>query len=188
MRLPDPIDLDSVSHDNVRRLEGRLSVHEYESLTPVYTEYNVRSYLRRSTFTNAEALEDVFFHRFHVELLWNFLTHIPEALVVPLASRSAGTEVVAAHARSECANGLPRHYAGGQHTALGENSKDLPQHVRTAERDQAAPRDHASRGPPQCAQSPTACSAGTTRSPWAALISTRPGGRRSPWASGEWMP
>jgi HSP20 family protein len=41
-------------HDNVLRLEGRVSPQEYESLTPVYTEYNVGNYLRRFTLTNAE--------------------------------------------------------------------------------------------------------------------------------------
>jgi hypothetical protein len=41
-------------HDNVLRLEGRLSPQEYEGLTPVYTEYNVGNYLRRFTLTNAQ--------------------------------------------------------------------------------------------------------------------------------------
>jgi HSP20 family protein len=41
-------------HDNVLRLEGRVSLQEYEGLKPVYTEYNVGNYLRRFTLTNAE--------------------------------------------------------------------------------------------------------------------------------------
>jgi HSP20 family protein len=41
-------------HDNVLRLEGRVSPPEYEGLMPVYTEYNVGNYLRRFTLTNAE--------------------------------------------------------------------------------------------------------------------------------------
>jgi len=41
-------------HDNVLRLEGRVSPQEYEGLTPVYTEYNVGNYLRRFTLTNAQ--------------------------------------------------------------------------------------------------------------------------------------
>ena len=41
-------------HDDVLRLEGRVSPQEYEGLTPVYTEYNVGNYLRRFTLTNAQ--------------------------------------------------------------------------------------------------------------------------------------
>ena len=41
-------------HDNVLRLEGRVSLQEYEGLKPVYTEYNVGNYLRRFTLTNGE--------------------------------------------------------------------------------------------------------------------------------------
>ena len=41
-------------HDNVLRLEGRVSPADYEGLVPVYTEYNVGNYLRRFTLTNAQ--------------------------------------------------------------------------------------------------------------------------------------
>src|SRR4029453_13174927 len=41
-------------HDDVLRLEGRVSLEDYEGLTPVYTEYNVGNYLRRFTLSNAQ--------------------------------------------------------------------------------------------------------------------------------------
>ena len=41
-------------NDNVLRLEGRVSLQDYEGLTPVYTEYNVGNYLRRFTLTNGQ--------------------------------------------------------------------------------------------------------------------------------------
>ena len=41
-------------HDDVLRLEGRVSLADYEGLTPVYTEYNVGNYLRRFTLSNAQ--------------------------------------------------------------------------------------------------------------------------------------
>jgi HSP20 family protein len=43
--------------DNVLRLEGGVSLQEYEGLTPVYTEYNVGNYLRRFTLTNAQQFD-----------------------------------------------------------------------------------------------------------------------------------
>jgi len=41
-------------HDDVLRLEGRVSLQDYEGLTPAYTEYNVGNYLRRFTLHNAQ--------------------------------------------------------------------------------------------------------------------------------------
>jgi HSP20 family molecular chaperone IbpA len=41
-------------HDNVLRLEGRVSLDQYEGLTPVYTEYNVGNYLRRFTLSSTQ--------------------------------------------------------------------------------------------------------------------------------------
>ncbi|MFQ5665849.1 MAG: Hsp20/alpha crystallin family protein [Candidatus Binatia bacterium] len=38
--------------DGVLSIEGRVSLEEYENLTPVYTEYNVGNYLRRFTLSN----------------------------------------------------------------------------------------------------------------------------------------
>lgn len=44
-------------HDNVLRIEGRVSLKDYEGLTPVYTEYNVGNYLRRFTLSTAEQFD-----------------------------------------------------------------------------------------------------------------------------------
>jgi HSP20 family protein len=41
-------------HDNVLRLEGRVSLDQYEGLTPAYTEYNVGNYLRRFTLSSTQ--------------------------------------------------------------------------------------------------------------------------------------
>jgi HSP20 family protein len=41
-------------HENVLRLEGGVSLAEYEGLTPIYTEYNVGNYLRRFTLASAQ--------------------------------------------------------------------------------------------------------------------------------------
>jgi HSP20 family protein len=41
-------------HDDVLRLEGRVSTQDYEGLSPMYTEYNVGNYLRRFTLSNAQ--------------------------------------------------------------------------------------------------------------------------------------
>jgi HSP20 family molecular chaperone IbpA len=41
-------------HDNTLRLEGQVSLKDYEGLTPLYTEYNVGNYQRRFTLTNAQ--------------------------------------------------------------------------------------------------------------------------------------
>jgi HSP20 family protein len=38
--------------DGVLSIEGRVSVKEYENLSPVYTEYNVGNYARRFTLSN----------------------------------------------------------------------------------------------------------------------------------------
>jgi HSP20 family protein len=38
--------------DGVLSIEGRVSLQDYENLTPVYTEYNVGNYLRRFTLSN----------------------------------------------------------------------------------------------------------------------------------------
>ncbi len=37
--------------DGVLSIEGRVSLTEYEKLTPVYTEYNIGNYLRRFTLS-----------------------------------------------------------------------------------------------------------------------------------------
>ncbi len=44
-------------HDNVLRLEGRVSLTDYDGLQPLYTEYNVGNYLRRFTLSNAEGFD-----------------------------------------------------------------------------------------------------------------------------------
>jgi HSP20 family protein len=49
---PDQVEVEL--HDDVLRLEGRVSLEDYEGLTPVYTEYNVGNYLRRFTLSNAQ--------------------------------------------------------------------------------------------------------------------------------------
>ena len=41
-------------HDDVLRLEGRVSPEDYEGLTPVHTEYNVGNYTRRFTLTSPQ--------------------------------------------------------------------------------------------------------------------------------------
>ena len=38
--------------DGVLSIEGRVSLQDYEDLTPVYTEYNVGNYLRRFTVSS----------------------------------------------------------------------------------------------------------------------------------------
>jgi len=51
------VEQDSVEvelHDNTLRLEGQVSLRDYEGLTPLYTEYNVGNYQRRFTLTNAQ--------------------------------------------------------------------------------------------------------------------------------------
>lgn len=44
-------------HDDVLRLEGRVSTEDYEGLSPIYTEYNVGNYLRRFTLANGERFD-----------------------------------------------------------------------------------------------------------------------------------
>jgi HSP20 family protein len=41
-------------HDNILRLEGHVSLADYEGLSPLYTEYNVGNYMRRFTLSNAQ--------------------------------------------------------------------------------------------------------------------------------------
>jgi len=51
------VEQDSVEvelHDNTLRLEGQVSLKDYEGLTPLYTEYNVGNYQRRFTLTTAQ--------------------------------------------------------------------------------------------------------------------------------------
>jgi HSP20 family protein len=38
--------------DGILSIEGRVSLAEYENLTPVYTEYNIGNYLRRFTVSS----------------------------------------------------------------------------------------------------------------------------------------
>jgi HSP20 family molecular chaperone IbpA len=40
-------------NDNVLTIEGRVSLEEYESLSPIATEYNVGNYFRRFTLPSA---------------------------------------------------------------------------------------------------------------------------------------
>jgi HSP20 family protein len=54
------VDQDSVEvelHDDVLRLEGRVSTQDYDGLSPLYTEYNVGNYLRRFTLANGERFD-----------------------------------------------------------------------------------------------------------------------------------
>lgn len=44
-------------HDNVLRIEGHVSLDDYEGLTPAYTEYNVGNYLRRFTLVHANQFD-----------------------------------------------------------------------------------------------------------------------------------
>ena len=48
-------------HDGVLRLEGRVSLEEYQGLTPAHTEYNVGNYFRRFTLNNPQ-----YFDREHI--------------------------------------------------------------------------------------------------------------------------
>src|SRR5262249_8466437 len=41
-------------HDGVLRLDGRVSLEDYQGLTPVHTEYNVGNYTRRFTLNNPQ--------------------------------------------------------------------------------------------------------------------------------------
>jgi HSP20 family protein len=43
--------------DDTLHIEGRVSLEEYEGMTPVYTEYNVGHYFRRFTLPNAERFD-----------------------------------------------------------------------------------------------------------------------------------
>lgn len=44
-------------HDDTLRLEGRVSLKDYEGLSPVYTEYNVGNYARRFTLLEADRFD-----------------------------------------------------------------------------------------------------------------------------------
>src|SRR5262245_15549951 len=52
---PDHVEVEL--HDNVLRIEGRVSPQDYEGLTPVYTEYNVGNYVRRFTLTRSQEFD-----------------------------------------------------------------------------------------------------------------------------------
>jgi HSP20 family protein len=43
--------------DDTLHIEGRVSLEEYEGMTPVCTEYNVGHYVRRFTLPNAERFD-----------------------------------------------------------------------------------------------------------------------------------
>ncbi len=44
-------------HDNVLRIEGRVSLADYDGLRPAYTEYNVGNYQRRFTLSAGEQFD-----------------------------------------------------------------------------------------------------------------------------------
>jgi HSP20 family protein len=52
---PDQVEVEL--HDNVLRLEGRVSLEGYEGLVPVHIEYNVGNYLRRFTLSNSRQFD-----------------------------------------------------------------------------------------------------------------------------------
>ena len=52
---PDQVEVEL--HENVLRIEGRVSVEGYEGLTPIYIEYNVGNYLRRFTLAHAQQFD-----------------------------------------------------------------------------------------------------------------------------------
>jgi len=45
--------------DSVLFLEGRVTLQEYDSLSPVYTEYNIGNYARRFTLSNEIDLDRI---------------------------------------------------------------------------------------------------------------------------------
>src|SRR5882672_10415169 len=45
--------------DSVLFLEGRVALQEYDSLSPVYTEYNIGNYARRFTLSNEIDLDRI---------------------------------------------------------------------------------------------------------------------------------
>jgi HSP20 family molecular chaperone IbpA len=45
--------------DGVLSLEGRVALQEYDSLSPVYTEYNIGNYARRFTLSNEIDLDRI---------------------------------------------------------------------------------------------------------------------------------
>jgi HSP20 family molecular chaperone IbpA len=45
--------------DNVLSVEGRVALQEYDSLNPVYTEYNVGNYARRFSLSNEIDTENI---------------------------------------------------------------------------------------------------------------------------------
>ena len=48
----DEQSLDVKLADGVLSIEGRVSLQEYEALTPIYTEYNIGNYARRFTVSS----------------------------------------------------------------------------------------------------------------------------------------
>jgi len=48
---PDEVEVEL--HDNVLRIEGRVSVEGYDDLAPSHIEYNLGNYLRRFTLANS---------------------------------------------------------------------------------------------------------------------------------------
>jgi HSP20 family protein len=48
---PDEVEVEL--HDNVLRIEGRVSVKGYDGLAPSHIEYNLGNYLRRFTLANS---------------------------------------------------------------------------------------------------------------------------------------
>jgi len=52
---PDQVEVEL--HDNVLRIEGRVSLDAYEGLMPSYIEYNVGNYLRRFTLANSRQFD-----------------------------------------------------------------------------------------------------------------------------------
>ena len=45
--------------DSILSLEGRVTLQEYDSLSPVYTEYNIGNYARRFTLSNEIDLDRI---------------------------------------------------------------------------------------------------------------------------------
>ena len=55
----DEQSIDIVLDDGVLSIEGRVSAADYESLTPLYTEYNVGNYRRRFTVASEVDVERI---------------------------------------------------------------------------------------------------------------------------------
>jgi len=52
---PDEVEVEV--HDNVLRIEGRVSLEGYDGLAPSHIEYNVGNYLRRFTLSNSRQFD-----------------------------------------------------------------------------------------------------------------------------------